>query len=116
MYITIEKEWWDKNSEHFLQRYKDEYTNEENEGYLIETKDDKLFTEYDDHSWSDNEDGYPVLSWDNQGIYVSAKCVIKEEIFKDLLSNKPSLIPVAIEVITKKFNQVKSLLESAKAL
>lgn len=115
MYLTIDKEWWDKNAEHFLKRHKEEYSDEK-AGYLIETKDDKLFTEYDEESWTDSENGYPIISWSNQGIYFSAKCTIKEEMFKDLLSSIPSLIPVAIEVITKKFNQVKSLLETAKAL
>ncbi len=115
MYVTIDKKWWDKNAEHFLKRHEEEYNNED-AGYLIETTEDKLFTDYDDESWVDEEKGMPVLSWSNQGIYVNARCDIKESIFKDLLSNTPSLIPAAIEVITKKFNQVKSLLESAKAL
>jgi len=116
MYITIKKDWWDKNSEHLLKRYEDEYENEENQGYLIETYKDKIFTEYDTQGWDDTEDGQPVLSWSNDGIYVSSKCKISQEILKDILNENPSLIPVAIEVITKKFNQVKSLLESAKAL
>ena len=117
VFVTIDKQWWDKNSEKFLKRFKEQYEGEEKPGYLIDTDEDKLFDQYDDYSWSDNDDkGNQIFSRDNQGLYVSFKTIINEDQLKDILINKPELIPVAIEVITKKFNQVKSLLETAKAL
>ena len=116
MYISIGKDFWDKNSEHFLKRYETEYENDEEPGYLIDTDEDKLFTEYDDLDWAASKDGWPILSRSNQGLYVSFLAKLTKEQFKEIIEEKPEFIPIAIEVITKKFNQIKSLIESAKAL
>ena len=118
IYISIDKAWFNENKEKFAE------ADDEGGNYVIDSDDLKF--DLDEISYVDGNEkeglvlGFSDLFWKGNSrsshVYVSVPVELTEQQIKDYLDMRPKLIPSAIEIIVKKFNQVKSLLETAKAL
>lgn len=110
MYVSIKKEWFEKN------RLKLEKASDENDSYVITTED--MNAELNELS-DDNE--LFIAERMDDDVYVSLDYTPKPETIVALVENaiddiKGESFVAIIEVVVKKLNKFKSLIESIRGL
>lgn len=117
MRIEIEKEWFNKNKEQFAKLGNEELSGEDKDKYYIIDTDKDLFANQDDYEIFGVEGMTMNCSTSNDGLYVQTDCQPKSEQIAELIKGGDiELIPEIIEVIVKKMNRIKSLLETVNTL
>lgn len=117
MRIEIEKEWFNKNKEQFAKLGNEELSGEDTDKYYIIDTDKDLFGNQDNMEVISVEGMTLSCSTSNDGLYVSTDCQPKSEQIAELIKGGDiEVVPEVIEVIVKKMNRIKSLLETVNSL
>jgi len=120
MRIEIERDWFEENKNLFAEIGDIEMSGEPKKYYIIDSHDgglESVFKNQPDEFNGDgvNENNEIEFSISNKGVWISSVCETRPiDIEKLLNQGDTESIIRAIGVITKKMNQIKSLLESVK--
>ena len=117
MRIEIEKEWFNKNKEQFAKLGNKELSVEESDKYWIIDTDKDLFKNQDTNEVFAIDGMMLNCSTSNDGLYVQTDCKPNAvQIAEVIREGDIEVVPEVIEVIVKKMNRIKSLLETVNTL
>jgi len=117
MRIEIEKDFLEKNMAHFAAKGNEDLSGEDKDKYLIIDTDDDLFTNQDEGEIFEIDGATLNCSTSNTGLYVQTDHQPNPKQIAALIEvGDVDALPQVIEVIVKKMNRIKSLLETVNTL
>ena len=117
MRIEIEKDFLEKHQAHFAKRGNEDLCGEDKDRYLVIDTDDDLFTTQDTSEVFEVDGNVLNCSATNTGLYVQTDHIPNSKQIAELVSEGDvNALPEVIEVIVKKMNRIKSLLETVNSV
>ena len=117
MRIEIEKDFLKKHEQHFAAKGNEELSGEDKDKFLIIDTDDDMFKNQDSDEVFEVDGMRISHSTSNDGLYVQTSCKPDATQIAELIKEGDiEVVPEVIEVIVKKMNRIKSLLETVNSL